>query len=211
MNSAQIPRKREVSMAATTTDVREQAQEKAQQAQEKVQEVASNATGQARTQIDQRSTEMGERVNSTADDIRSVGQQLREQGKDQPAKLAEQAAGHVERVGGWLRDSDSDKLMSDIEDFGRKQPWAFALGGLALGVAASRFLKASSTQRYQQRQTGTTGTQSYSSNGHSTREGVPFQPGPGAGTTTTPTPTPTPTTTTPGLTGGPPSTGGGHV
>ena len=147
-------------MAETATDVREQAQEKAQQAQEKAQEVAGKASDQARTQVDQRSTDLGHRVTSTADDIRSVGQQLREQGKDQPAKLAEQAAGHVERVGRWLRDSDSDRLLSDVEDFGRRQPWAFALGGLALGVAASRFLKASSTQRYEQRR-----TQSFSSNG----------------------------------------------
>jgi hypothetical protein len=145
-------------MAETATEVREQAQEKAQEA-------ASKASETARTQVDQRSTEFGHRVTSTAEDIRSVGDQLREQGKDQPAKLADQAAQHVERVGSWLRDSDSDKLLSDVEDFGRRQPWAFALGGLALGIAASRFLKASSTQRYQQRQ------QSFSSsygatNGH---------------------------------------------
>jgi hypothetical protein len=140
-------------MAETATDVREQAQDKAQQAQEKAQQVASKAGDQARAQVDQRSTEVGQRVGSTADDIRTVGQQLREQGKEQPAKLAEQAAGHVERVGSWLRESDSDKLLSDVEDFGRRQPWAFALGGLALGIAASRFLKASSNQRYQQRQT----------------------------------------------------------
>src|SRR3954454_11791333 len=145
-------------MAETATDVREQAQEKAQ-------EVKSKASDQARTQIAQRSTEVGERVHSTADDIRTVGQQLREQGKDQPAKLADQAAGHVERVGSWLRDSDSDRLLSDVEDFGRRQPWAFALGGLALGVAAARFLKASSTQRYQQRQQ--TQSQGFQGNGHS--------------------------------------------
>jgi hypothetical protein len=138
-------------MAETATDVREQAQEKAQVAQEKAQEVASKAGDQARTQIDQRSTELGHRVGSTADDIRTVGQQLREQGKDHPAKLADQAAGHVERVGSWLRDSDSDRLLSDVEDFGRRQPWAFALGGLVVGIAAARFLKASSTQRYEQR------------------------------------------------------------
>ena len=136
-------------MAETATEVREQAQEKAQ-------EVASKASDQARSQVDQRSTEFGHRVTSSADDIRTIGQQLREQGKDQPAKLAEQAAGHVERVGSWLRESDSDKLLSDVEDFGRRQPWAFALGGLALGIAASRFLKASSNQRYQQRQSPTT-------------------------------------------------------
>src|SRR4051812_47080629 len=159
-------------MAETATDVREQAQEKAQQAQGKAQEVASKASDQARTQIDQRSTEMGHRVTTTADDIRTVGQQLREQGKDQPAKLADQAAQHVERVGGWLRDSDSDRLLSDVEDFGRRQPWAFALGGLAIGIAGSRFLKASSTQGYQQRQFSASGTSS-PTNGHGNLEAAP--------------------------------------
>jgi hypothetical protein len=165
-------------MAETATDVREQAQDKAQQAQEKAHEVASKATDQARTQVDQRSTELGERVTSTADDIRTIGAQLREQGKDQPAKVADQAAQRVERFGTWLRDSDSDRLLSDVEEFGRKQPWAFALGGLALGIAASRFLKASSTQRYQQRrQTQGLASPSYS-NGQSqsdarARVGVP--------------------------------------
>src|SRR3954471_23427366 len=177
-------------MAETATDVKEQAQEKAQQA-------ASKASDQARTQVDQRSTEIGHRVTSTADDIRSVGQQLREQGKDQPARFADQAAGHVERVGSWLRDSDSDRLLSDVEDFGRRQPWAFALGGLAIGIAASRFLKASSTQRYQQRQFSASGTSS-PTNGHgnleaATRVGVPATSpspdvSPGFGTTTPPPP-----------------------
>jgi hypothetical protein len=129
-------------MAETATDVREQAQEKAQEA-------ASKVSDTARSQIDHRSTELGERVGTTADDIRTVGQQLREQGKDQPAKLADQTAQRVERVGEWLRNSDGDRLLSDVEDFGRRQPWALALGGLALGIAASRFLKASSAQRYQ--------------------------------------------------------------
>jgi hypothetical protein len=171
-------------MAETATEVREQAQEKAQQA-------ASKAGDQARTQVDQRSTELGERASSTADDIRTVGQQLRDQGKEQPAKLAEQAAGHVERVGNWLRESDSDRLLSDVEDFGRRQPWAFALGGLALGIAASRFLKASSTQRYQQRQSAQTSAQTsrLDTNGHSPGFADPASYGTGA---TSPRTTPTP-------------------
>lgn len=151
-------------MTETASEVRDQAQEKAHQ-------VASKASDQARTQIDQRSTQLGERVTSHADDIRTIGQQLREQGKDQPAQVAEQVAGHVERAGSWLRDSDGDKLLSDVEDLGRRQPWAFALGGLVLGVAAARFLKASSTQRYQQRQQTQVG--GFQSNGHSQ---VPARP-----------------------------------
>ena len=101
--------------------------------------------------MDQRSTEAGERVGSTAHDIRSVGEELRKQGKDQPAKLAEQAAQRAESLGDYLQRSDGDTILRDVEDFGRRQPWAVIAGGLALGFAASRFLKASSERRYERR------------------------------------------------------------
>jgi hypothetical protein len=130
----------EVQMAEAATKVREQAQE-----------VTSKATDQVRTQVDQRSTDLGQKVASTATDIRAVGDHLREQGKDQPAKLADRAAHHVERAGAWLRDSDSDRILHDAEDFGRRKPWAVGVGGLAMGMVAARFLKASSSKRYQQR------------------------------------------------------------
>jgi hypothetical protein len=82
--------------------------------------------------------------------VRSVADELRKQGKDQPAKLAEQAAARVERVGGYLQESDADRILRDVEDFGRQKPWVVALGGVALGFVAGRFLKASSAQRFEQ-------------------------------------------------------------
>jgi hypothetical protein len=131
-----------------------------EQAKEKAQEKAQQAKGQAasrvRDQVDQRSTQAGAQVSSTASDIRSVADQLRDQGKDQPAKLAEQAAQRAERLGDYLQRSDGDTILSDVEDFGRKQPWAVIAGGVALGFAASRFLKASSSRRYESRSTGYT-------------------------------------------------------
>jgi hypothetical protein len=131
-----------------------------EQAKEKAQEKAQQAKGQAasrvRDQVDQRSTQAGEQVSTTASDIRSVADQLREQGKDQPAKLAEQAAQRAETLGDYLQRSDGDTILSDLEDFGRKQPWAVIAGGVALGFAASRFLKASSSRRYETRSTGYT-------------------------------------------------------
>jgi len=90
-------------------------------------------------------------VGGFASDVRSVGQQLREQGKDQPAKLADQAADRAERLGNYLTGSDADRILGDVEDFGRRQPWAIIAGGVALGFAASRFLKASSSRRYESR------------------------------------------------------------
>src|SRR3954468_14165058 len=121
------------------------------QAKEKAQEAAGQAKGRVREQVDQRSTEAGQQVSSTAGDLRSVGEQLREQGKETPAKLAEQAAERTERLGSYLTESDADRILGDVEDFARKQPWAVVAGGLVLGFAASRFLKASSGERYQAR------------------------------------------------------------
>ena len=126
----------------------------ADQAKEKAKDQAQQAAGQAkstlRSQVDQRSTEAGERVGGMASDARSVSETLREQGKEQPAKLAEQAADRAERLGDYLKSSDADRILQDVEDFGRRKPWAVIAGGVALGLVASRFLKASSTRRYEQ-------------------------------------------------------------
>jgi hypothetical protein len=139
--------------AGTGEQVKDKATEVAGQAQEKAQQAAGQAREQVRTQIDQRSTDAGRKVSEQGSDLRAVGDQLREQGKDGPAKLADQAAHHVERAGGWLSESDADKILHDVEDAARKNPWAVVAGGVALGFAASRFLKASSSDRYQARGT----------------------------------------------------------
>jgi hypothetical protein len=124
-------------------EVQEKAQQQAQQAK-------SQARTKAREQLDQRTTEAGERVGTTAQDVRSVAEELRNQGKDKPAEYADQAADRVERLGSYLKDADGDRMLRDVEDFAREKPWAVAAAGLALGFAASRLLKASSTERYRQ-------------------------------------------------------------
>jgi ElaB/YqjD/DUF883 family membrane-anchored ribosome-binding protein len=132
-------------------EAQEKAQEVAGQAQEKAREAAGNAQESIRQQIDDRSTQAGERVGSTAQDLRSVGEELRKQGKDAPAKLADRAAEQTEKVGSYLKDNGPDKMLEDVEDFGRQRPWAVLAGGMAVGILAARFLKASSRNRYQQR------------------------------------------------------------
>jgi hypothetical protein len=134
-----------------TAQAKDKAQEVAGQAQEKAQQAAGQAKYRIRGQIDDRSTQAGQQVSTHAQDLRSVGDSLREQGKDQPAKLADQAADRLERAGSWLTNSDADRILGDVEDFARKNPWAVMAGGIALGFAASRMLKASSTDRYQTR------------------------------------------------------------
>ena len=103
--------------------VKDQAQEKAQEVREQAGAQMRQARGQARERV-------------------------REQGKDGPARMVDQVADRAERAGSWLTESDADRILGDVEDFARSNPWAVAAGGLALGFAASRMLKASSSRRY---------------------------------------------------------------
>jgi ElaB/YqjD/DUF883 family membrane-anchored ribosome-binding protein len=135
--------------SSTTENAKEQMQDKAQTAQEKMKEGAQQAQSRAREQIDQRSTQAGEQVSATAQALRSTGQHLREQGQDAQAKAADRIADHADRMGSYLTESNADRLLSDVEDFGRRKPMAVVGIGVVVGFAASRFLKASSRKRYE--------------------------------------------------------------
>jgi ElaB/YqjD/DUF883 family membrane-anchored ribosome-binding protein len=124
-------------------------QDAAGQAQEKAQQAAGQAQDKLREQIDQRSAWAAEQITEQASDLRSVGEALRKEGKNGPADAADRLAAYAEKVGAYLDDKNSDALLTDAENFGRQRPWAAAAGGLAVGFAASRFLKASSSRRYQ--------------------------------------------------------------
>lgn len=125
-----------------------------EQVQEKAQQAAEQARNRLQDQVDQRSTQVGEQVSSSAQALRSTAEKLRDDGQDGPAKAAEQLAGHAEKVGSYLSDSDADRILHDVEDFARRQPLAVVGIGLFAGFAASRFLKASSSSRYAQRSSG---------------------------------------------------------
>jgi uncharacterized protein YjbJ (UPF0337 family) len=138
---------------SATDNAKEQVQEKAQEAQDKVKGRAQQAQARMREQVDQRSTQAGEQVRVTADALRSTSRQLRDHGQDAQAQAAEKAAHHAERLGGYLSESSADRILSDVEDFGRRQPLAVIGLGVVAGFVASRFLKASSRERYQGRST----------------------------------------------------------
>ncbi|MDQ4144797.1 MAG: hypothetical protein M3198_13865 [Actinomycetota bacterium] len=128
--------------------VKDKVQDLAGQAGDQMQQVAGQAQEQVTSQVDARSTQLGEQIGSTADDLRSVAKELRNSDKEQPAKLADQVADKAEQVADYLKRSDGQTILSDVENFGRRQPWAVVAGGMAIGFLASRFLKSSSTNRY---------------------------------------------------------------
>jgi hypothetical protein len=138
-------------MQQMTGQTQEKAQQLVGQAQGQAQQVAEQARTRLREQLDQRSSQAAEQITTHASDLRSVSETLHEQGKEGPANAAGKLSDYTERLGGYLRERDSDALLADAEDFGRRQPWAVAAGGVVLGFAAARFLKASSNRRYASR------------------------------------------------------------
>ena len=164
-----------------------------EQGQAAVSNVASTAQETVRSQVDQRSTQAGEQASSLASDLRSVGEQLRSQENENGAKVADQVADRAERAGSYLKDADADTILNDVEDLARRQPWLALAGGVALGVAAARFLKASSSSRYQARQTSypsTTPTAGTLDAGYASTQTVPPATAPSTGRTAPPPVTP---------------------
>jgi ABC-type transporter Mla subunit MlaD len=107
--------------------------------------VADTAQQQVGARVDTGMTKAGEMLEQVANAVRQSGDQLR---TDQPqvAGFADTAAEQVDRFARYLRDTNAQDLMGEAESFARRQPAIFLGGAMALGLLASRFLKASPRQ-----------------------------------------------------------------
>ena len=118
-------------------------------AQERVVELKDQGKSKLGETLDQRTTQAGEQVRRLATALRQSSEHVRTEGDGQQlAALAGGAADRIERFGGYLEQTRGDEVLCDVEDFARRRPWMVAGIGLLAGVAASRFLKASSERRY---------------------------------------------------------------
>lgn len=130
----------------------EQAQQAAthvkEQAQEKAEEVKGRAADKVRGQLDTRSTEMADQIAPFAHALHTAGDDLASHGNGSGGKVAHRAGDQVGQLASYLRSSNSDQFLGDIEGFARQRPWAAGGIGVLAGFMAARFLKASSENRY---------------------------------------------------------------
>jgi hypothetical protein len=115
----------------------------------KASELRQDAEFQLREQIDQRSTQTGEQMSAVGQALNSSARQLHSEGNTSSAKVVESVASHVDSVADYMRRSDADRMLRDLEAFARRRPWLTAGAAGLAGFMASRFVKASSDRRYE--------------------------------------------------------------
>ena len=134
---------------STAEQAKEKVQATTQEVQQKAQEVKGQAGSRVRQEVDNRSKQAGSQLQFTADAMRRTGEQLQQEGKEGPAKVTHLVAERAERLGNYMTEVNADQMLRDVENFARRQPWLLALGGATFGFLASRFVKASSSRRYE--------------------------------------------------------------
>jgi hypothetical protein len=124
----------------------------AEQVVDKVQDLTEQAKVGAlervHDQIDVRSSQVGAQVSSVAAAIRLSSRQLQGEESERTAGVLEQVADRGDRFGRYLNEASADRILHDVEGFARRQPVLFVGGSAVVGFLASRFLKASSVNRY---------------------------------------------------------------
>jgi hypothetical protein len=136
------------------SDIKQSASDAASQAKAQASQVisqAKDAAGQALTQAkDQLRTRLGDQKDRAADSlgtltstVHQVGGTFRDNNLPQVAVAADSLADQVDRVSGYLKNSDIDDLARDAEKFARENPAIVIAGALVLGLMIGRFLRSS--------------------------------------------------------------------
>jgi gas vesicle protein len=130
-----------------TGEVQDTARDKAEELKDTVREsstqLSSTARGWMQQEADQRTTAIASQARTIADAMRQTSSKLTDDGQSQAALVTDTVAERVEHLAGYLEQTDGERLMNDVQDLARRNPWAFAAAGLVAGFAASRFMKAS--------------------------------------------------------------------
>ena len=120
-------------------DVRQQAKSTARDAQASVERLVASRSQQAAT-----------KVNEFRDAARAAAERLDEDDHSPTANTIKKAADGLDRVSGYLENTEPKDMINDASDFARRRP-EIVFGGLFLaGLGLARFLKASSEPRQPQ-------------------------------------------------------------
>ena len=130
----------------TTEQAKQQTQQIARQARQQASQLANRGSEQVKSQLANQKHQAAQRMTPLQTALRETAHQLRSQGQDPIAQYADRATDQLERLSGYLRETDVDEIIDEVRSFARGRPGLFLGGAAALGFLATRFLKSSSQE-----------------------------------------------------------------
>jgi hypothetical protein len=102
----------------------------------------------ASTQIDRGKDSATNELSQVVNAVRQLGQTLSSGEANGPiarftAQYSDKAADSLERLTNYIRTQDPQRLLNDVQNFGRRQPALLLGGAFLLGFAGARLIKSS--------------------------------------------------------------------
>ena len=114
------------------------------QAKETISNVASQAGDKVASRLDKQKDRAAEGLGSVAQTLRQTSDQLRDQNKGAAVhEYISSAADQVDRLSDFLRSTNVNQMVNQVEQFARRQPALFLGGAFVIGLLGARFLKSS--------------------------------------------------------------------
>jgi hypothetical protein len=136
----------------TATDkVKSEAADVANKVKSDTAALAEDVKRRGEQQLDSQKQAAADQAKSLAGVVERAAEDLREQNQQSLAEYAGQLAGSMKSFADSLKSRSTDELIRDTQELARKNPTLFVLGSVAVGVALSRFFKASIDREGQQR------------------------------------------------------------
>ena len=129
-----------------TGEAKQQGQQFAGQARQQADKIATWGGEQVRVQLGNQKHNATQRIAPVQTALRETAHQLRKQGQNS-AQYVDGATDRLERFSDYLRDTDVDEIVGEVQGIARRRPALFLGGAAALGFLASRFLKSSSEEQ----------------------------------------------------------------
>lgn len=152
-------------LQSQAADLKQSVGQEASQASRKVRRSATEAAERLRDEglavFSRQRSAAAEELTHLRDALEAASEKLSEQDDHRIADVTQVAADRLDAVAEYLRERDLGTLASDLSRAARRRPVLFYGGLFAVGVAASRFFKASSHHGH-----GTAARQSFQQRGY---------------------------------------------
>lgn len=127
----------------TEDTVKSAASEAMEQAKSTASKTATNIRSMLQERLDTGYRKAEERLSSVVSDMRKAADTLEQQGQPGASKIVNSATKQAERLTSYMESKSAEDLLAEANRYAREHMWIVIAGGMLLGVAAARFLKAS--------------------------------------------------------------------